>query len=121
MKYGSIFLIFLAIVISSWLQSCKKSSVIDEKKFIKIYADMIFMQDTSSLSQLTIKEKVLEKFKISENDYDNTIKFYNDDPENWQPFFDSVIVYIERIKPIPRKIDGRSLPEQSVSVDKKNP
>ena len=36
-------------------------------------------------------------------------------------FFDSVIVYIERIKPIPRKIDGKSLPEQSVSVDKKNP
>ena len=47
---------------------------------------MIFMQDTSSLSQPTIKEKVLEKFKVSENDYDNTIKFYNDDPEKWQLF-----------------------------------
>lgn len=32
------------------------------------------------------KRKVLEKFKVSENDYDNTIKFYNDDPEKWQPF-----------------------------------
>jgi hypothetical protein len=120
MKYGSIFLIFLAIVISSGLQSCKKSTAIDEKKFIKIYADMVFMQDTSSLSQPIIKEKVLEKYKVSENDYDNIIKFYNDDPEKWQSFFDSVIVYIERIKPIPKKIDVKSLPEQSVSVGKKN-
>lgn len=118
MKYGSVFLIFLVIVISSWLQSCKKSSAIDEKRFIKIYADMIFMQDTSSLSQLSIKEKVLTKYKVSKNDFDNTIKFYNNAPEKWQPFFDSVIVYIERIKPKPKKVDVKSLQEQSVSAGK---
>jgi len=101
-------------------QSCQKSTAIDEKKFIKIYAEMIFMQDTSSLSQNTIKEKVLKKFSVSENDYNSTIKFYNNDPEKWQTFFDSVIVYIERIKPKPKKVDVKSLPEQSVSVDKKN-
>ena len=118
MKYGFIFFIFLAIVISSMLQSCKKTSAIDEKQFIKIYADMIFMQDTSSLSQLSIKEKVMAKYKVSENDFDNTIKFYNDDPEKWQPFFDSVVVYIERIKPKPKKFDVKSSPEQSVSAGK---
>jgi len=118
MKYGYIFLIIFGIVISSGLQSCKKSSAIDEKKFIKIYADMIFMQDTSSLSQLSIKEKVLAKYKVSENDFDNTIKFYNDDPDKWQPFFDSVVVYIESIKPKLKKVDVKSLPEQSVSAGK---
>jgi hypothetical protein len=100
------------------LQSCKKTSVIDEKQFIKIYADMIFMQDTSSLSQFSIKEKVLAKYKISENDFDNTIKFYNEDPEKWQPFFDSVVVYIESIKPKIKKFDVKSLQEQSVSAGK---
>lgn len=118
MKYGSIFLIFLVIIVSSSIQSCKKSPAIDERKFIKIYADMIFMQDTSSISQPIIKEKVLKKFSISENDYNNTIRFYNDDPEKWQSFFDSVIVYIERIKPKTKSADVKSLQEQSVSVDK---
>jgi hypothetical protein len=116
MKYGSLLLVFFAILIG--VQSCKKSSAIDEKKFVKIYTDMIIMQDTSSLSQPIIKEKVLKKFSVSENDYNNTIKFYNNDPEKWQTFFDSVIVYIERIKPKTKKPDVKSLPEQSESADK---
>ncbi len=118
MRLQRIFLVLFVISLTAAFQSCKKSPVIDEKKFIKIYADMIFMQDTSSLSQYSIKEKVLAKYKVSENDFDNTIKFYNDDPEKWQPFFDSVVVYIERIKPIPKKFDVKSSPEQSVSAGK---
>jgi len=113
-----IILALVFLTISTGLQSCKEQPTIEEKKLIKIYADMVFMQDTSSLSQQIIKEKVLKKFSVSEKDYSNTIKSYNDDPERWQKFFDSVIVYIERIKPKPKKVDVKSLPEQSVSEDK---
>lgn len=74
---------------------------------------MIFMQDTSSYSQSVIKNNVLKKFKIKEFEYDETIKYYNDDPERWQKFFDEVIVYIESLKPKPKKIDVKSLQEQS--------
>jgi len=121
MKYSSIILASLILIISAGLLSCKKQPAIDEKKFIKIYADMIFMQDTSTSSQLEIKKEVLKRFNVTENDYDKTIKYYNDDPERWQPFFDSVITYIEKMKPNPKKSDVKSSPEQSGSLDKKNP
>jgi hypothetical protein len=109
------------MIISTGFQSCKKSPVIDENKFIKIYAEMIFMQDTSSLTQSEIKDSVLKKYKVKKNEYDQTIKFYNDDPERWQKFFDSTIVYIEKLKPAPKQPDVKSLPERSVSLDKKSP
>jgi hypothetical protein len=120
MKYGSIFFFLLLLPISIGLLSCKKSPPIDEKKLIMIYADMIFMQDTSSLSQSTIKQKVLEKFLVKEKDYDATINYYNNEPEKWQKFFDSTIAYIESLKPKPtKKPDVKSLPKQSLSVEKK--
>jgi hypothetical protein len=109
------------MIISTGLQSCKKASVIDEKKFLKIYAEMIFMQDTSSLAQAEIKDSVLKKYKVKKIEYDQTIKYYNDDPERWQKFFDSTIVYIEKLKPASKQPDVKSLPERSVSLDKKNP
>ena len=121
MKYSSIILASLILIISAGLLSCKKQPAIDEKKFIKIYADMIFMQDTSTSSQLEIKKEVLKRFNVTENDYDKNIKYYNDDPERWQPFFDSVITYIEKMKPNPKKSNVKSSPEQSGSLDKKNP
>jgi hypothetical protein len=119
MRSSLIKIALFCIVLFSGLQSCKKSSVIDEKKFIKIYADMIFMQDTSSLSQSIIKDKVLQRYNVKEIQYDETIKFYNDDPERWQKFFDSTVVYIEGLKPKPKLTDEKSLPEQSLSADKK--
>lgn len=120
MRYSSIIIVSLILILSVAILSCKNPQAIEEKKFVKIYTDMILMQDTSSSSQLEIKNEVLKRFNISEKDYDITIKFYNDDPERWQPFFDSVITYIEKMKPKPKKIDVKSLPEQSLSLDKKD-
>lgn len=120
MRYYSNYLILFFLTISIVLQSCKHSPAIDEKKFIKIYADMVIMQDTSSISQQKIKEEVLKRFNVKKNEYDETIKFYNADPERWQKFFDSTIVYLESLKPKPRESDVKSLPEQSESEGKKN-
>ncbi len=121
MRYSSVFFVFFFLIISIGILSCKKSSSIDEKKFIKIYADMIFMQDTSSLSQSIIKQKVLKRFNIKETDYDATVEYYNNDPEKWQKFFDSTIVYIEKLKPTPTiKSDVKSLPKRSLSLERKN-
>lgn len=120
MKYSSIILASLILIISAGLLSCKKQPAIDEKKFVMIYADMIFMQDTSTSSQSEIKKEVLKRFNVTENDYDKTINYYNDAPDRWQPFFDSVITYIEKMKPNPKKSNVKSSPEQSGSLDKKN-
>ena len=123
MRYISIVVLLFFIIIPIGLQSCTKQPPIEEKKFVKMYADMIFMQDTSLLSQIAIKEKVLRKYSVTESDYNNTIKIYNEDPEKWSVIFDSVVVYIESLKPKPKakNVDVKSLQEQSLSPDKKNP
>ena len=120
MRLQKIFLVLFVISLSAGFQSCKKSSVIDEKKFVKIYAEMIFMQDTSSLPQSEIKDSVLKKYSVKKIEYDETIKFYNADPERWQKFFDSTIVYIEKLKQITKQPDVQSLPKLSESLDKKS-
>lgn len=102
------------------LIACNQSPPIEEKKLIKIYSEMLFLQDTTSLSQIEIKKSVLKKFRVKQNDYDNTIAFYNQKPERWQAFFDSVIVYLERKNPKPIKPDSKVLPKRSAVVDMKN-
>jgi hypothetical protein len=115
-------LIFCTLfVFTLGMQSCKQNPKIEEKKFIKIYSEMIFMQDSSSsLTQNEIKIKVLKKFDTSKNDFDETIKFYNEEPERWQKFFDSTIAYIEKLNPNFKKPDAKSLPKRSLSLEKKN-
>lgn len=79
--------------------SCGNDQPISEEKFIKIYANMVIMQDTSSLNQDQVRDKVLSNYKYSLNDYKKTIDFYNSDPERWQKFFDKVVTYVESLKP----------------------
>ncbi len=120
MKYSLSFVILFFLVVSIGLLSCKESLVIEEEKFIKVYAAMVFMQDTSSLSQSEIKRKVLKEYNVKETDYDAMIQYYNRDPERWQQFFDSTISYIEKIKPVPTiKKDEQSLQERSLRLEKK--
>lgn len=98
--------------------SCEDSPPIEQKKLIKIYSEMLFLQDTSTFGQVEIKKNVLKKFNTSQSDYDKTISFYNQNPEKWQAFFDSVIVYIEKKNPKSVKPDVKSLPKRSVSLDR---
>lgn len=112
-------LIILFLLIPILFISCENSPPIEQKKLIKIYSEMLFIQDSTSLSQSEIKDLTLKKFKVSGDDYDNTISFYNQNPEKWQAFFDSVIVYIEEKNPKPIKPDSKTLPKRSVTLDKK--
>lgn len=113
---------FLSFV---FITACEKSSPpIEEKKFIKVYSEMVFMQDTSFLAQKIIMEKVLEKYKIKSNEFEQTVEYYNQEPVRWQDFFDKVTSYIDSLKLNQTKdstqSDVKSLPKQSLSLDKKN-
>lgn len=113
-------LIFLYFFITIIFISCKDSPPIEQKKLIKIYSEMLFLQDTTSLRQTEIKNNVLKKFNTTQSDYDNTIAYYNQNPERWQAFFDSVIVYIEKKNPKPIKPDSKTLPKRSAVKDMNN-
>lgn len=89
-----VFLITLFSLLA--LTGCKDQPV-SEDKFIKVYTDIVIAQDTigqvSTLSQ--IKKSIFAKNSITEKDYNNTFKYYNENPEKWEAFFDKAIVYLE--------------------------
>lgn len=116
-KSISFSVLFLLILSPILFLTCERSAPIPENKLVKIYSEIVLIQDTSKLSQSEIKHIVFKKFSVNESDYEETIKFYNRTPEKWQSFFDSVIVYIERVKPKSVKPDVKSLPEQSLLKD----
>ena len=109
--------IILLVILPILFIACERSAPVPEKTLVKIYSDIVIMQDTSKLSQSDIKLSVLKKFNVNEKNYEETIKFYNRTPEKWQNFFDSVIVYIERKQPKSVKPDVKSSPVQSSIKD----
>ena len=80
--------------------SCSDEKVIDEDKFILVYADLIIAQDTSKSSAETdsIKQLVFSRHNITDNEYENTIDYYNRDPERWEEFFNKAIAHVESLR-----------------------
>lgn len=99
--------VLIAAVFSIILYSCDGSNKIPEDDFIKIYSDIIIAQDTLKLSGeelLSIKKNILKKHNYSEQDYEFTVNYYNEDVKRWEIFFDKAIKYLEdlRKKEVPK-------------------
>ncbi|MEO8398210.1 MAG: DUF4296 domain-containing protein [Ignavibacteriaceae bacterium] len=92
------------IIISTFIfifVSCSKQKIIPENIFVKIYTDLVVAQDTAlvdSVSSKNLREKILKKYNVKLEDYQQTINYYNEDPERWQVFFDKVMAYVETLK-----------------------
>lgn len=92
---------FLAISLLLILSACDKEPPIPEEKFIKVYVDLLIVQDTTSAETFSldsIKSMVFIKHNISSVQYDETINYYNSEPERWVAFFDSTTAYVEALK-----------------------
>lgn len=101
--YQIIFLIVLGLTLSS---GCKENKVIDEEKFINIYTDIIIARDTTSLSpnqesENAIINAVLKKWGTTPENYQETIKYYNQESSRWEDFFSKAIKHLEeKRKPV---------------------
>ena len=72
-----------------------------EEKFIKVYVDLMIVQDTTRVNSLpldSLKDIVFTKHNITSELYDKTVAKYNSSPENWEEFFDKAIAYLEELK-----------------------
>jgi hypothetical protein len=90
-------ILFLILIIIG----CDKKAPIPEEKFIKIYVDLLIVQDTTSMDSISvdsIKSIVFSKHNITPKTYDATINHYNSEPKKWEEFFDKAIVYAEKLK-----------------------
>jgi len=93
----TIFAISLLFILSA----CDKGPPIPEEKFIKAYVDLLIIQDTSVTNPVSIdsiRTIVLYKNDLTSQQYDETINYYNQRPEKWEVFFDSVTAYVERLR-----------------------
>ncbi len=91
----------IILIISFLFISCDKEKSIPEDKFIRVYVDLMIVQDTTRLNPLpldSLKEIVFIKHDITAELYEKTISEYNSTPEDWEEFFDKAIAYLEELK-----------------------
>ena len=75
--------------------SCSDGKIIPEEKFVNVYTDLVIAQDTSKVKNHDI---IFRKYNITVDEYEKTIEYYNEKPERWIKFFDSVIQKVENLK-----------------------
>jgi hypothetical protein len=91
----------LLVVFSLVFSACDVEPPIPEEKFMKVYVDLLIIQDTTTANNFSIdsvKSLVFTRHNISAGEYDATVNYYNSQPEKWVPFFDSTTAYVERLK-----------------------
>ena len=84
--------------------NCSVKSPVPEEKMVIIYTDLMFAQDTvliTSENVDSLKSEVFKRNDVSEDDYVNTLEFYNKSPHRWEKFFKRVIEYVESLKTKP--------------------
>jgi hypothetical protein len=94
-----IILIIISLVIS--YSACEDKTDIPEEKFIKIYVDLLVMQDTTVTNPVSLdsmKALIFSRFNITNAQYERKIALYNSSPEKWEKFFDKAIAYVEEMK-----------------------
>jgi hypothetical protein len=95
---------YFLIPILLLLTYCTEKPRVQEDKFILVYTDLMFAQDTVLINTDNVdslKTEVFIKHNISEEDYQQTIEFYNNSPGSWEKFFVRVEEYIESLKSKP--------------------
>ncbi len=81
--------------------SCSKKNTVDENKLIKVYADLLVIQDTTnakSYSLDSIRTIVLDRYDLTLSKYKEMISQYNQEPKKWEEFFDKAIAYMNELK-----------------------
>lgn len=99
--FSSSFLITFLTLIFFLSIDCNQNKIIDEEKFVKIYADIIIANDTisgASHSADTVLQRVLLKHNVTLEQYEATVQYYNQDSERWEKFFSKAIAYLEQKK-----------------------
>ncbi len=96
-------MIFVLVLGSQLLISCDKlpGAKIPEGKFVNYYIDLVTAQDTLG-KDVPATEKILvsldTKYSVTREQYDKTLKYYNENPEKWELFYDKVTAELQKRK-----------------------
>lgn len=79
--------------------SCSDKNI-DHDKFINAYIDLRIAQDTlkqDSTNIQKLKAEILKKHGLTDEKYKEAFNYYNEDPERWNTFYDTVIARVETL------------------------
>jgi hypothetical protein len=93
-----ILLLFMGIPFSG----CKteNSELIEEKRFISIYADILYLsgdqyQEEDEVLQREYMDSLLTANDMTMEDFERTLRYYNQDAFRWKNFIEKVIRELE--------------------------
>jgi len=95
---AALFLFYFSIF---FLFACDNKKENSEGKLVKVYADLLIMQDTTKFesgSLDSLRTIVLKRYDLNFEDYKNMIERHNKNPETWAKFFDNVTKYLNELK-----------------------
>ena len=80
--------------------SCDDNSHIEPEKLAHIYVDLLVVEDYYSNSDsLTVKRnEFFEKYKVKEENYDSTFKYFKYNQKEWDYFFELANSYLDSLK-----------------------
>ena len=96
-KYAIILLIIFQTL---FFVSCSNKKIIPQDKFVNIYAELIFAQDTASTpaSKKDFKSIILSRYGVTQEQYQSTVNYYDQDPKRWSGFFDKVTLNVSNLQ-----------------------
>jgi hypothetical protein len=99
MKSNFYILPLLAFIFT--LLSCSNDKLIDENKFVRIYTDLVIAHDTIPGNFAlfdSVKNTILKKYKVTSEQYEYTVDYYNQDVKRWEGFFNKAAAYIDTLR-----------------------
>jgi hypothetical protein len=89
------FLLFFPVIIS-----CSDGRSIEEETLVKIYAEIVIADSKlpAVTNILEEREKIFQKYGVTEAEYENSLQYYSEDAERWESFFDKAIQYVEALQ-----------------------
>jgi len=93
--------IFTIIVFSILISACSNKKLIEKKTLANAYVDILIVKEkyqTNSDSLIANQKKVFEKYGITKNAYEATLKSFKFDKDAWNDFFKDVYARIDTLK-----------------------
>lgn len=90
----------LVLMSSSFLASCSEKEA-DHQRFVDAYVDLRVAEDTlknDSTDITKLKAEILKKHGLSEEKYESSFEYFNDNPELWEQFYNEAIAQVDSLK-----------------------
>ena len=82
------------------LPGCSDDKIIEQDKLVLVYTDLLIIQDTVSSKDKSLdslRNSVFSGYNVTQEEYENTIKYYNEDIIRWEVFFDKVTSHLDSL------------------------